>query len=173
MKKCTKCGIEKLLSDFGTRKRNSTGKRGTCKDCEKKYRDVFLSNPINKSKYNKYAMQYYWNNREKMLKRQDIWRRANKEHRFNYQRGRSLLKNYRMTQIQYDAMALAQGNKCKICNSEKPGHNSKYFYVDHCHKTNKVRGLLCTHCNMAIGQFSDNSESMRRAALYVDMQGEI
>jgi len=41
--------------------------------------------------------------------------------------------------------------------------------VDHNHKTNKVRGLLCQRCNMGIGQFRDDPNLMARAVEYLTL----
>nr|BFD85776.1 hypothetical protein StreXyl84_51770 [Streptomyces sp. Xyl84] len=41
-------------------------------------------------------------------------------------------------------------------------------HVDHCHGTGRVRGVLCSSCNAALGQFKDRPDVMRRAAAYVE-----
>jgi len=57
-----------------------------------------------------------------------------------------------------------QNGKCAICQREFIGSG----HIDHDHETNIVRGLLCKSCNTAIGFFKENSESMRRAAEYIE-----
>ena len=49
---------------------------------------------------------------------------------------------------------------CTICG--KPGNQ-----VDHCHKTNKVRGLLCINCNQGLGKFQDDPELLEFARIYL------
>ena len=39
--------------------------------------------------------------------------------------------------------------------------------VDHCHKTGKIRGLLCGGCNTSIGSFEDNPELLKNAIKYL------
>jgi len=39
--------------------------------------------------------------------------------------------------------------------------------MDHCHKTNKIRGLLCGKCNSAIGFFDDDTELLEKAIDYL------
>lgn len=39
--------------------------------------------------------------------------------------------------------------------------------VDHCHRTNKVRGLLCTKCNLGLGYFADTEELLQQAVTYL------
>lgn len=57
----------------------------------------------------------------------------------------------------------AQGRKCAICGSTEPGSKIGWN-VDHCHKTNKVRFILCAHCNRGLGAFRDSPQLMRKAA---------
>jgi hypothetical protein len=61
-------------------------------------------------------------------------------------------------------MYIQQGGRCAICNDEKELGGYTGLYVDHCHSSNKVRGLLCPACNSAIGNFRD-SESLLMAAI--------
>ena len=56
----------------------------------------------------------------------------------------------------------AQGGKCDICMSSE-----KKLYVDHCHKSGEVRGLICQKCNSGIAWFNDSAEFLMRAASYV------
>lgn len=57
-----------------------------------------------------------------------------------------------------------QNKRCKICNR---GETNKFLAVDHCHKTGKFRGLLCQKCNTGLGQFSDDTALLERAAKYL------
>lgn len=72
------------------------------------------------------------------------------------------LKKYGITISQFDAMLQSQGGKCAIC-----GTVPEKFHVDHCHTGNHVRGLLCESCNLGIGKFYDNPESLESAARYL------
>jgi hypothetical protein len=67
----------------------------------------------------------------------------------------------------FDDLLEKQGGKCGICaaNITWP----KVPHVHHCHKTEKVRGLLCTRCNRAIGMFGDDPNLLQRAADYTRM----
>jgi hypothetical protein len=44
------------------------------------------------------------------------------------------------------------------------------FHVDHCHKTDKVRGLLCGPCNIMLGLAKDNEMLLANAILYLEKQ---
>lgn len=81
---------------------------------------------------------------------------------------RSKMKRlYGVSLEEYNAMLVAQGHRCGICGGTKPGVRIKYFSVDHCHTTGKVRGLLCERCNRGVGHFSDNVGHLRRAIKYL------
>lgn len=75
---------------------------------------------------------------------------------------------YGITPEKYDEMLVAQGGLCKICRGSDNGPWGK-LAVDHCHKTGRVRGLLCAKCNKGLGQFNDNPELIRLAAAYLDI----
>jgi hypothetical protein len=65
-------------------------------------------------------------------------------------RERNLRQLYGISAQQYAAMLTAQGGRCAICRTDKPG-GARRFPVDHCHTTGKVRGLLCVRCNANLG----------------------
>ncbi len=72
---------------------------------------------------------------------------------------------YNMSSEDLNKLKELQDNKCAICRKEE----SKRFrlFVDHNHKTGKVRGLLCNSCNSAIGYFSDDIELMKSGIQYI------
>lgn len=76
---------------------------------------------------------------------------------------------YGMTLEQYRELDAAQGGVCAICRQPpaKRGYTSNRLHVDHDHQTGRVRGLLCEHCNHAIGKLEDSPELLMRAAQYV------
>lgn len=42
------------------------------------------------------------------------------------------------------------------------------FHVDHCHTSNKVRGLLCGGCNVGIGMFREDKAIFLAALAYLE-----
>jgi hypothetical protein len=76
------------------------------------------------------------------------------------------LKRYGMTIESYDLLLKKQGYKCAICKTPEPKGNGR-FHVDHSHQSNKVRGLLCLHCNTLLGYAKDDETVLIAAALYI------
>ena len=72
--------------------------------------------------------------------------------------------------VAYDEMVKQQNNCCAICG-KSPDEN-KRLSVDHCHVSGKVRGLLCGSCNLGLGCFSDNPDSLLKAVEYL-RQGKV
>lgn len=67
---------------------------------------------------------------------------------------KELRRHYGLTLEDYREMLKNQNNACKICQA--PPKEKRRLCVDHCHKTGKVRGLLCDKCNKAIGLLNDD-----------------
>lgn len=78
------------------------------------------------------------------------------------------LKEYGLTLEDFREMLKKQEGKCYLCGASDPKGRGKNFHVDHDHKTNRVRALLCSTCNMGLGFLRDDPELMRKAAEYVE-----
>jgi len=85
----------------------------------------------------------------------------------------SLRQLYGITPEDFDRMMEDQGGVCRICGNAQEGgnQNAAKLHVDHCHETGKVRGLLCTCCNTALGKFRDDPALLRAAADYLERHG--
>lgn len=113
------------------------------------------------------------NGKKKIKQRRDNNRDSIKVLGFN-----NRLKNkYKLTKEEFDQLMFLQNNRCKICNEEfqpfliKSGgreYTNPGYCVDHCHKTRKVRGLLCNACNVTLGKMRDSPELLRKAADYLE-----
>lgn len=51
--------------------------------------------------------------------------------------------------------------ECTICGSDSD------LVVDHDHKKNKIRGMLCNRCNQGLGQFRDDPDLLEFARIYL------
>lgn len=72
-------------------------------------------------------------------------------------------KEYGLSQIEVEEMLAKQNFECEIC---KASIKTKY-HIDHCHKTGKVRSLLCSKCNQAIGLLDEDQSKIQNAADYL------
>ncbi len=79
-------------------------------------------------------------------------------------------RKHNITDEQYDFLSKSQKGLCAICKEKETViKNGKLMplAVDHCHKTNKIRGLLCTNCNTGIGSLKDSISMLQSAILYL------
>lgn len=72
---------------------------------------------------------------------------------------------YGLTKVELDIL-LGQHEQCAICGTSEWGRKGPQ--VDHCHKTGRVRGVLCINCNNGLGRFSDDPARLRAAAAYLE-----
>ena len=77
-------------------------------------------------------------------------------------RAQYLKRTYNLTELEYANMLSKQKGLCAICNT-----TMKVVNIDHCHTTNKVRGLLCPECNRGLGLFYDDADRLLSAAEYL------
>lgn len=73
-------------------------------------------------------------------------------------------KEYSIDQQQFNAMLEKQKRECSICLTLL---HEKNTHIDHCHKTKKVRSLLCNRCNQGIGLFDEDLTKIFKAATYI------
>lgn len=137
-KKCMDCKQSKEIVVFGVRRDNKDGRQARCRECMRARRAE----------------------RAEHLRKYDRARRG----RTAPQRwDRDLRQKYGINAQAYDAMLASQGGACAICHEV----SEQRLAVDHCHVTRKVRGLLCSRCNVGLGMFQDNSQRMRAAIQYL------
>lgn len=138
LKICRKCLIEKDINLFYNSKKNKDGKFSSCKICDK-------------IKYNN-------------------WRKNNPEIRSKTRKREWLKKRYEMRIDEYDRMVKIQNNRCYICeHSPKKTDDPRTLnlQVDHCHKTNKIRKLLCHQCNRALGLLKEDPNIFLKCISYI------
>lgn len=76
-----------------------------------------------------------------------------------------LQKKYKIGVAEWHAMFALQHGVCAICHCHQ---RYQSLAVDHCHKTGKVRGLLCVNCNRMLGKAFDSPIRLRNAAAYIE-----
>lgn len=105
----------------------------------------------------------------KLLPRKELVYRRRKHEEFGlteveYSNLKIRLHNYGMQPTQFFSLFNLQEGRCAICKIEG-GYS---MHIDHCHITQKVRGILCSRCNMGLGFFGDSSQLLLNAVKYLD-----
>ena len=151
MKKCTKCGIEKPLSEFNKKSSTKTGLDPWCKPCKSvAYMNWIIENPDKKND---------------VKKRAAVWNTENKDKRKIIVQKNNYKKRYGLTIQQKQQLIDLQEQKCAICKDNlKDTHD---VCVDHDHQTGAVRGILCRKCNLGLGHFEDNTSLLKSAVKYL------
>lgn len=109
-------------------------------------------------------------NKEKVNATNRQWRIDNEAVYKECQRNSAFKHKYGIGLAEVEALLKKQKNRCAICRCKEPGGQGRW-HVDHCHKTKKVRGLLCFVCNMMLGQAKDSPAILRWAADYLEAHG--
>ena len=145
MKKCTKCNQIKTVTEFNKAKKNKDGLNTRCRSCN-----------------NAYSREWAQKNKKRHSNNYQNWRKNNLEHANDLDR----LRSYGLPKGRYTKILTLQKNCCAICKTNTPAPK-KTFCVDHCHKTGKVRGLLCLNCNTMLGHAKDDVERLKAAIKFL------
>ena len=136
-----------------------------CRECRSVYdKTRYAANP---EPYKNRALAHYAADPAAGVARNVARREACPDER----RANQLQHRYNLTLAEYDEILEAQGGGCAICGMT-PEDNNRRLCVDHNHETGEVRGLLCSQCNLAIGNLCDDPETARQAMLYVRRWGK-
>lgn len=74
------------------------------------------------------------------------------------------LCRYRITLDQFHAKYEAQDFLCGVCGDEMFG---RHLHIDHDHRNNSFRGVLCGQCNVGLGSFRDDPARLAGAIRYL------
>lgn len=148
---------------------NNKNWKSSNKERLKEYRKEYRSE--NLEKITAYEKQYLEKNQETLKIKRKIYYNNNpdvfmKNRLRPYWEG--LSSEEKVTK--YNELLKAQNNKCSICLKEETASfkgKPRSLAIDHCHKTGKVRGLLCSKCNMAIGLLDDNLDVLNNIIRYL------
>lgn len=142
---CPRCTQTKNVRFFGNRPGGR--RKGYCRECESDYlAERLASSKDARDDRRAAALKYSRSERSRELR---------------------LAKLYGITLADYDAMLAAQSGLCAICSAGEPGGNANHWHVDHNHQTGRVRGLLCTRCNIGLGYFQDDPDRLANALAYL------
>lgn len=125
----------------------------------KRIAEMHKKNPIpGREKAKNFAQK----NPEKLKEYQKTWKERHPEKRKLYTRN-SRIRAYGIEPETYYKMLEQQGHRCAICRAEP---KKRVMSIDHNHKTNKVRGLLCDGCNLSLGHL-ERDEWVEKAKQYL------
>ena len=141
IKKCPRCNSYKESDYFHVDSSKKDGRCSSCIECNRHKR----WDKTKKSAYDKaYRIRLGW--------RKIAWK-------------------FKCSVDLIDEIFVSQDGKCAICkNPEQEMHHTGQkmkLSLDHCHKTGKIRGFLCTKCNKALGLFLDDPSRLDEAAKYL------
>lgn len=172
-KTCPRCQTTKPRSDFNRSRDCSDGHSAVCRDCrkleQKAYRDRLAArNPpasaapfrrcprcqVTKPAEDFYISRSHSSGLATFCKQCTYWKWVE--------------RNYALSEAEYRDLLAGQGGVCKICSRPPTAQAARSLLcVDHDHATGRVRGLLCFHCNAAIGQFADDPGRLATAIAYL------
>ena len=138
-RKCNRCGFFKTWHHFAVNSKGLNGHKSICKECSNK-------------------------SQRELTKRR---REEDPEKWSRYRREKGLKSKYGLSLEDFDRLLKEQDYQCKICGKQDNAIGD-HMYVDHCHATGKVRGLLCSHCNSGLGMFNDCTYLLSKAIKYIE-----
>lgn len=182
VQRCSACKNTLTLDFFSKNKSRPNGYHHVCKKCSSnRIAEYKLKGTITNRK--EYSAEYYKNNRDR-IKIRDAIKFASAEgktiqtlYRKTYRKSdkgktaffySKIKHKYGLARIDYDALIAAQNNKCAICKNEFTLR--RMTHVDHCHATNHIRGILCYHCNVALGFAKNDIGVLISMILYLERQ---
>jgi hypothetical protein len=149
---CSKCGERKPRSEFTPHSGCAGGLSRRCKTCAQKQHAEWREKNAEhvRKKGRETRENIYWRDPQAARLRE-------KRLRFN------------LTAEQLSEMMVAQGARCLVCKNEfvNSFSNNAKPCIDHCHKSKKIRGILCNACNTALGMLKDNPDIADAAAAYL------
>ncbi len=149
MKTCTKCGESKELGEFALERRGKYGRKSMCKKCDCNY-----------------SIQYRIANPEKRKEQDMRWRNKYPARaRLISLREGAKKRNHAppaISESELEALTQNHEGTCDMGTCER-----KATHLDHCHKTGRVRGILCNQCNTAIGLLEDSMAKLQAAIDYL------
>lgn len=138
---CYKCKKLKWEDEFSLSKTRLDGKQAKCKSCV------------------------------------SIYTKTDKQRRFDRERGKQsfrkrqqftgMLKfSFNITFEIFSKMIIDQSGLCKSCGNKLI--NKKEPHIDHDHKSNNIRGLLCGGCNVALGYLRESADKCYKLGKYIE-----
>lgn len=200
-KQCPGCLVEKNITEFYVNRLSLDGRASCCSECSRartkisnakrpkeetaavKHEWYLLNREKSIARSTKYAKDHPEWAREMSRKNRinNPWKEKYPEKAAEKARRDAVAYRFRkhgITHEEYDLMLAAQNYVCAVCKEvpkSAPVREGAVvfdnFVIDHDHQTDKVRGLLCTQCNVALGMIRDNPNTARNMISYLENGG--
>ncbi len=154
-KKCSKCKEIKNVSEFSKDKYIKDGYTCRCKKCRNEHYNSY---------YEKYPEKAKLKNDEQKDNRFKFY---NSDVGIESSRRAHLKRMFNITLEKYNIMLAEHNGVCAICGEPEVYYRNKVLCVDHDHKTDKIRGLLCNRCNRSLGLLKDDKNLLISAINYL------
>lgn len=155
---CPDCKETKTSTEFPRQSASPDGLRSNCKKCRNKirkdpslYRDEL--NMSCRKCHRVLPSEAYFKNKHSKLGRERTCIECKRASRFQ------------ITRDAVHRIRVNQGGRCPCCSIVLPFHKE---CIDHNHRTGRVRGILCSKCNAALGLANDDVETLRNMILYIE-----
>jgi len=175
-KKCRLCLQTQSIENFAKNNNMRDKHRNECKQClKKRYHEEKLKAKNTPDYKICYSCKTTKNSSEFYEKKSNLdglrpeYIKCTKELRKKYKytkeemRFNNILYKFKLTKTEYNNLLDSQEGKCKICKVK----SNRNLSVDHCHKSGKIRGLLCNTCNAGLGMFKDCIDLLNNAIIYI------
>lgn len=150
IKKCSKCGIKKDISEFYCDSKRKDGKNSWCKVCVKlQHKNKYHSNP---------------EIRKQIIARTNEYRKSNPHYRRLAGLRKKLGLKPKEVSDYCEARLQEQNGCCDICGVKLIEEDT---VLDHNHETGKLRGLLCHCCNRGLGFLKEDLDILSSMSSYL------
>ena len=156
--RCSRCETFKAADANNFQPSVITRGSGVCKPCKHAQKREYYRR--NREKCANKRHEKRKENLEHHKKVVSLWRKNNPEKQICY----NLKWKYGITLKEYKKMLASQLHSCACC---RVSADDEKLFVDHCHETGEIRGLICKKCNSAIGYLGDNVEGVMQAVNYL------
>lgn len=168
MKTCSKCKNTISVQEFSPDKKTKDGFYAWCKPCNRVYQrskryepDFVGSKTCTACKLKKPKVEF----RIKRICKDGLGSECKDCGSF-----REIKKKYGLSKSKWLSIYKDQNCLCAIClqhGSTNKRQPYRPLVVDHCHKTGRIRGLICDNCNRGIGYLQDDVSTLARAINYL------
>lgn len=120
-------------------------------------------------------MKTHWKSSEYARKKAKAWRLANPDRVKEYRKANrpatyltESARKYGITAEKFSELMVNQNEACATCR--RPFHwldKKTKPHIDHCHASQKVRGILCNRCNTVLGLVADSKALLAALTAYL------